>query len=130
MRHRDSELIASFDVYAGILPRDGRKITFKQMNQVVREHYNFAPTFCWYVPNTIAGILGRDYETGVFDLSDIDVHNGIEHDASFTSTYSFIFHVYTQLTALPPRTRFASRARSIQTGARPYRGVADIGNRS
>jgi hypothetical protein len=68
----------------GILPRDGRKITFKEMNRVVRECYNFAPTFCWYVPNTIAGILGRDYETGVFDLSDIDVHNGIEHDASLT----------------------------------------------
>jgi hypothetical protein len=68
----------------GILPRDGRNITFKQLNQIVRENYNFAPTFCWYVPNVIAGILGRDYETGVFDLSDIDVHNGIEHDASFT----------------------------------------------
>jgi len=68
----------------GIFPRDGRNITFKQMSQVVRENYNFAPTFCWYVPNVIARILGRDYETGVFDLSDIDVHNGIEHDASFT----------------------------------------------
>jgi len=68
----------------GILPRDGRNITFKELNQVVRNYYNFAPTFCWYVPNKIAGILGRDYQTGVFDLSDIDVHNGIEHDASFT----------------------------------------------
>jgi hypothetical protein len=74
----------SFDVFAGILPHDGRNITFKQLNQVVRDHYNFAPTFCWFVPNKIAGILGRDYKTGVFDLSDIDVHNGIEHDASFT----------------------------------------------
>jgi len=68
----------------GIFPRDGRNITFKEMTKLVREHYNFAPTFCWYVPNVIAGILGRDYGTGVFDLSDIDVHNGIEHDASFT----------------------------------------------
>lgn len=86
----DPELIAPFDTFAGIFPRDGRGITFKQLSKVVREHYNFAPTFCWYVPNTIAGILGRDYETGVFDLSDIDVHNGIEHDASFTSECSFI----------------------------------------
>lgn len=61
------------------------------MSKVVREHYNFAPTFCWYVPSVIAGILGRDYETGVFDLSDIDAHNGIEHDASFTSTYPVNF---------------------------------------
>ena len=80
----------SFDVFAGILPRDGRKITFKQLSQVVRDNYNFAPTFCWFVPNKIAGILGRDYQTGVFDLSDIDVHNGIEHDASFTSKYPLI----------------------------------------
>ncbi|KAF9788481.1 Chloroperoxidase [Thelephora terrestris] len=68
----------------GIFPRDGRNITFKQLNQTVREYYNFAPTFCWFVPNQIARILGREYATGVFDLSDIDVHNGIEHDASFT----------------------------------------------
>lgn len=61
------------------------------MNKVVGEHYNFASTFCWYVPNTIASILGRDYETGVFDLSDIDVHNGIEHDASFTSGFLLAF---------------------------------------
>ena len=103
----------SFDVFTGILPRDGRKITFKQLTQVVRENYNFAPTFSWYVPNTIAGILGRDYETGVFDLSDIDVHNGIEHDASFTSTYSFtppFAFVHTHLTDLSPRTRFTSHA--------------------
>jgi len=68
----------------GILPRDGRNITFKHLNKAVGENYNFASTFCWYVPNVIARILGRDYETGVLDLSDIDVHNGIEHDASFT----------------------------------------------
>ena len=80
------------------------------MNQVVRDHYNFAPTFCWYVPNTIATILGRDYETGVFDLSDIDVHNGIEHDASFTSTYSFVFPDCAHLTCLSSRTRLTSYA--------------------
>lgn len=82
---------SDLDVFPGILPRDGRNITFKEMTKAVRESYNFAPTFCWYVPNVIARILGRDYETGVFNLSDIDVHNGIEHDASFTSTHSVIF---------------------------------------
>jgi hypothetical protein len=30
----------------------------------------------------MAKILNRSYMTGRFDLSDIDVHNGIEHDAS------------------------------------------------
>ncbi|KAL4251055.1 chloroperoxidase family protein [Abortiporus biennis] len=39
----------------GVLPRDGRNISFQQLNQTVS-----------------------------FDLSDIDVHNGIEHDASLT----------------------------------------------
>jgi len=95
---------------AGVLPRDGRGITFKQLNKVVHDHYNFASTFCWFVPNTIAGILGRDYETGVLDLSDIDVHNGIEHDASFTSAYLIVFSACAHLTDLPPRTRFASHA--------------------
>lgn len=92
--------LTALNVFPGLFPRDGRNITFKQMNKLVREHYNFAPTFCWYVPNTIAAILGRDYETGVFDLSDIDVHNGIEHDASFTSTYphSFGFLICAHLT--------------------------------
>jgi hypothetical protein len=30
----------------------------------------------------MARILNRSYNTGRFDLADIDVHNGIEHDAS------------------------------------------------
>ncbi|TCD65705.1 hypothetical protein EIP91_002281 [Steccherinum ochraceum] len=46
--------------------------------------YNFAPTFCIFVPHTMAEILDRSYWTDRFDLSDIDVHNGIEHDASLT----------------------------------------------
>jgi hypothetical protein len=28
--------------------------------------------------------LGRSYLNGTFNLSDADVHDGIEHDASFT----------------------------------------------
>ena len=48
----------------------------------IRSTYNFAPSFCLYVPRYIATVLNRSYNTGRFDLSDIDVHNGIEHDAS------------------------------------------------
>jgi len=66
----------------GVLPRDGKNITFRQLNAVIRSSYNFAPSFCYFVPNTIATILRRNYSTDTFDLSDIDVHNGIEHDAS------------------------------------------------
>ncbi|KAJ3478834.1 heme-thiolate peroxidase [Meripilus lineatus] len=73
----------------GILPHDGKNITFRQLEAKVREVYNFAPSFCWFVPNNIAGILDRDYKTDSFDLSDIDVHNGIEHDASLTREDAF-----------------------------------------
>jgi hypothetical protein len=35
-----------------------------------------------YVPRYLAKLLNRSYKTGRFDLSDMNVHNGIEHDAS------------------------------------------------
>ncbi|EMD36879.1 heme-thiolate peroxidase [Gelatoporia subvermispora B] len=73
----------------GILPHSGRDITFRELNAAVRASYNFAPSFCFFVPNYIAGVLGRSYWTGKFDLSDIDVHNGIEHDASLARVDSF-----------------------------------------
>ncbi|KAH9956338.1 Cloroperoxidase [Russula dissimulans] len=66
----------------GIIPRDGRDITFRELSALIRTTYNFSPSFCLYVPRYIAKILDRSYSTGRFDLSDIDVHNGIEHDAS------------------------------------------------
>ncbi|KAH9997117.1 Cloroperoxidase [Russula vinacea] len=66
----------------GILPRDGRNISFRELSAQVRATYNFSPSFSLYVPRYIAKILNRSYNTGRFDLSDIDVHNGIEHDAS------------------------------------------------
>ena len=66
----------------GILPHDGRNITFRELSTQIRTTYNFSPTFCLFVPRNIAQILNRSYSSGRFDLSDIDVHNGIEHDAS------------------------------------------------
>ena len=66
----------------GIIPRDGRNISFRELSAKVRTTYNFSPSFSLFVPRDIAKILNRSYKTGRFDLSDIDVHNGIEHDAS------------------------------------------------
>jgi len=66
----------------GILPRDGRNISFKELNQTIRDTYNFAPTFCFFVPNFAANMLGRKYSKDTFDLENLDLHNGIEHDAS------------------------------------------------
>ena len=71
----------------GILPRDGRNISFRELSAQVRATYNFSPSFSLYVPRYIAKILNRSYNTGRFDLSDIDVHNGIEHDASLVRKY-------------------------------------------
>ncbi|KAI0268504.1 Cloroperoxidase [Russula aff. rugulosa BPL654] len=66
----------------GIIPRDGRNISFREVTGQVRTTYNFSPSFSVYTVRYIANILNRSYNTGRFDLSDIDVHNGIEHDAS------------------------------------------------
>lgn len=68
----------------GILPHSGRGISFKEMTSTIRSTYNFAPSFCFFVPNYAAEMLGRDYWNDKFDLSDLDVHNCIEHDASLT----------------------------------------------
>jgi hypothetical protein len=68
----------------GILPHDGKDISFVTMNETIRSTYNFSPSFCYFVPNYIAKILKKDYSKDKFDLADISVHNGIEHDASLT----------------------------------------------
>ncbi|KAJ3553334.1 heme-thiolate peroxidase [Phlebia brevispora] len=68
----------------GILPRDGRNITFRELTARVRETYNFSPSFCVFVDNYAANMLCRDYWTGKLDLSDISVHNCIEYDGSLT----------------------------------------------
>ncbi|KAJ4490297.1 Chloroperoxidase, partial [Lentinula aciculospora] len=73
----------------GILPHDGKNISFKAMNTTVRSTYNFAPSFCYFVPNYMAGILKKNYSKDTFDLAEISVHNGIEHDASLTREDTF-----------------------------------------
>lgn len=68
---------------SGIIPHDGKNISFKAITQSVQTTYNFAPTFCYDAPKTIAGFLKKDYEKDTLNLEEIDFHNGIEHDASF-----------------------------------------------
>jgi len=68
----------------GIFPRDGRNIRFKEMSTKIHETFNFAESFCYFVPWFFAGLVGRDYETGTLDLEDLALHNAIEHDASMT----------------------------------------------
>ncbi|KZT33932.1 Cloroperoxidase [Sistotremastrum suecicum HHB10207 ss-3] len=68
----------------GILARDGRKLSFKDISAAIQDTYNFSPTFSFFVPHYAAQMLGRDYFKDTVDLNDFNVHNGIEHDASLT----------------------------------------------
>ncbi|KAG2347195.1 Cloroperoxidase [Suillus weaverae] len=66
----------------GIISRSGRGISFVELNHHIRATYNFGPSFCSYVPHYAARMLKRSYSKDTFDLAELDLHNGIEHDAS------------------------------------------------
>lgn len=70
----------------GILPHDGKNITFKELNTKVRQTFNFAPSFCFFVPKFSANFLHRSYFNDKFNLEDLSLHSdkAIEHDASLT----------------------------------------------
>ncbi|KAK0500015.1 Chloroperoxidase [Armillaria luteobubalina] len=68
----------------GILPHDGKGIPLRELTRLVRATYNFSPSFCYFVPLFCARMLEKDYNKDSVDLSDLDLHNGIEHDASLT----------------------------------------------
>ena len=64
------------------------------MTAACRNVFNFAPSFAYFVPNYIGKILTRDYNKDTIKLSDISVHNGIEHDASLTRTFIPVLPIY------------------------------------
>ncbi|SJL10077.1 uncharacterized protein ARMOST_13459 [Armillaria ostoyae] len=68
----------------GILPHDGKGIPLRELTRLVRATFNFSPSFCYFVPLFCARMLEKDYNQDSVDLSDLDLHNGIEHDASLT----------------------------------------------
>ena len=80
-------------VVSGILPHNGRNIPLRELGDLVNKTYNFAPSFCYFVSKYIGDVLTRDYDKDTIDLSDIDVHNGIEHDASLFRTLSLVNHI-------------------------------------
>lgn len=65
----------------GVLPRDGKNITFNQLAKAVHSHYNFSTTFCSFVCVDISTSLRKELSDAV-DLSAIGTHNCIEHDGS------------------------------------------------
>ena len=70
----------------GILPHDGKNITFTELNTRIRQTFNFAPSFCFFAPKFSAGFLNRSYASDRFDLVELNLHSdkAIEHDASLT----------------------------------------------
>jgi len=71
----------------GILPRDGKNISFKDVAAKINATYNFAPSYCLFVSNFAAKMLKKNYGTDSFDLADLNLHSdkgGIEYDGSMT----------------------------------------------
>ncbi|KAL4072140.1 Chloroperoxidase [Scleroderma yunnanense] len=68
----------------GIISRSGRGIKFTDLTRQIRTTYNFSSSFCSFVPHYAAFMLNKSYGKDTFDLAELDLHNGIEHDASLT----------------------------------------------
>jgi len=68
----------------GILPHDGKNIRFDKLPGKIDAAFNFAPTISFFVTNLAAKLLKKEYKGDTFDLAELDLHNGIEHDASLT----------------------------------------------
>ncbi|PCH36879.1 chloroperoxidase-like protein [Wolfiporia cocos MD-104 SS10] len=105
----------------GILPRDGRNISFRQMNSAIRKMYNFSPTFCFYVPDYAARMLNKSYWTDTFDLEDLSAHNCIEHDASLTRKDTY--HSFDQS---KPDVRLIRELLACGTGSGGNLTIADL----
>ncbi|KAI0717887.1 Cloroperoxidase [Cerioporus squamosus] len=67
----------------GILPRNGKNIKFADLHAAIKNTYNVSAPFSHFLPRGAAQLLDRDLAHDSFDLSDVSVHNMIEHDASF-----------------------------------------------
>ena len=69
------------------------------MGAKIRVTYNFAPSFCFFVPNYAAYMLKKNYSKDTFDLSELNLHNspGIEHDASLTRRFHLNAYMTSQI---------------------------------
>ncbi len=79
----DSQLIRFTQ---GLMPRDGRNISFKEAGRLCHDVFNFSPSFSYYTANFAATVLKKSYSKDTFDLEEL---NGIEHDASLTRKFTF-----------------------------------------
>lgn len=66
----------------GIISRTGRSISFVDLDRHVAGTYNISSTLSSFVAHYAARMLKRSFRNDTLDLGELDVHNGIEHDAS------------------------------------------------
>ncbi|OJA10499.1 hypothetical protein AZE42_07821 [Rhizopogon vesiculosus] len=66
----------------GIISRSGRGISFVELTPLINTTYNFGPSFSSYTVHFAARMLKKSYKKDTFDLDELDLHNGIEHDGS------------------------------------------------
>ncbi|KAG8220432.1 Chloroperoxidase [Butyriboletus roseoflavus] len=68
----------------GIIPRSGKNIKFTEVPEHIHATFNFSASFSYFVCHYAARMLNKSYSRDTFDLEEISLHNGIEHDASLT----------------------------------------------
>ncbi|KAG0703590.1 Chloroperoxidase [Suillus ampliporus] len=66
----------------GIISRSGRGISIAELNHQVHATFNFSTSFSNYTMHFAAHMLKRNYSKDTFDLAELNMHNGIEHDGS------------------------------------------------
>ncbi|KAG1877686.1 Chloroperoxidase [Suillus subalutaceus] len=66
----------------GIISRSGRGISFVELDRHVQGTYNISSTLSSFVAHYAARMLKKSFNHGTLDLEELDMHNGIEHDAS------------------------------------------------
>jgi len=97
----------------GVLPRNGRDITYDQLYNSIQDVYNFSPSFTAFTLNYWAKLAGKDWSRDTVNLSDFSMHNGIEHDASLTRE-----DAYLQQDQSKPSQSLIDRLLSSATGDR------------
>ncbi|GKZ34162.1 hypothetical protein AbraIFM66950_004346 [Aspergillus brasiliensis] len=65
----------------GILPNNGKRITYTQLSHAIQHAYNLAPTLASQLTSAAKQL---DQGRGWIDLHDLNVLNVVQHDASFT----------------------------------------------
>ncbi|GKZ63241.1 hypothetical protein AnigIFM49718_011310 [Aspergillus niger] len=65
----------------GILPNNGKRITYAQLSHAIQHAYNLAPTLASQLTSAAKQL---DQGRGWIDLHDLNVLNVVQHDASFT----------------------------------------------